>query len=111
VFAIGDRILAASNDNFLYLLTGRNGGLEWKRRLTGRVAQIGVIGSRYALVSSLDQHGALLIELEHGRVAGQIALDADEALITSPIGIGEAITLLTDSAVYGYSTRGCKAKE
>jgi outer membrane protein assembly factor BamB len=111
VFAIHDSVLAASNDNFLYLLTARSGGLEWKRRLTGRVAQIGVIGSKYALVSSLDQHGALLIELVHGRVAGQIALDADETLVAAPMGIGDELTVLTDSAAYGYSTTGCKAKE
>ena len=111
IVEIGSNLLAASNDNFVYLFTSRNGGIAWKRRLNDRVSQIGVIDGKFALVSGYEEHGAMLIDLGSGRVAGQITLAADEFAVTRPVSSNGKIFILTNSAVYGYSPTDCSNKE
>jgi outer membrane protein assembly factor BamB len=106
----GDRFVVISRDNFIYALHARNGGLEWKRRMPGRIAHYAV-GKGYLLVSSFDQHGASLIDLDTGRIAGQIVLDGDNKIDLDPVVVGERFTIVTNDGLSGYSLFGCGQKE
>ena len=110
VFVSGENILATSHDNFVYFLSGRTGDVEWKKRLAGRVVQIGNIGDRYSLIMSFDDNTAFLVDLATGRTAGQIVFADGEKLVAPPVVSGSFIYLLTDNASYAYSLSGCGEK-
>ncbi len=110
ILSVGDNVLATSHDNFVYFLAGRNGGRVWKKRLAGRVAQIINIMDRYALVSSSEEYGGVLLDLTNGKVAGQIALGEDENLVSAPVVSNGLILALTNEAAYAFSLGGCSAK-
>ncbi|MBV9240366.1 MAG: PQQ-binding-like beta-propeller repeat protein [Acidobacteria bacterium] len=109
VIPVGDEFVVISRDNFVYSLNAKNGGLQWKRRMQGRIAHYG-LGKGYLLVSSMDQHGASLIDLTSGRLAGQIVLDGDDQFVLDPVVIGESFVTATDHAIAGYSLTGCGTK-
>lgn len=111
ILTVDDHILVSSHDNFAYSLVTRNGGVAWKRRLSGRVTHIATFGDLYALISGFDDHGAVLTDLSNGRVAGQIALDDDESLTYDPIVSSGLIFILTGGAVRAFSLNGCTAKK
>lgn len=107
VFPIADHVLITSHDNFVYFLFNRNGGVMWKKRLPGRISQIGLYADKFALVTSFEQHGAVLTDLTNGKVAGQIAFGEEERLVSAPVMSNERIFILTDKAVYAFSVNGC----
>lgn len=111
IFTVDDHILVSSHDNFAYSLVTRNGDVAWKRRLSGRVLQLATIEDKYALISSFDDHGAVLTDLSSGKIAGQIALGADENLIYNPIVVNGLIFILTSESVNAFSLNGCPAKK
>ncbi len=109
---VGGNILAASNDNFVYMLTPRSGGMAWKRRLAGRVAHIGIVDNSLALVSSLEENGATFISLAGGKQLGQITLNDDEYLTADPTSTSGLVFVLTNSRLIAFSLNGCpSAKE
>jgi|GEM_PF-2671831 len=110
VIPVGDRFVVISRDNFIYSLHARNGGLEWKRRMPGRIAHYAV-GKGYLLVSSFDQHGASLIDLGTGRVAGQIVFEGDDQIGLDPIVVADKFVIATNVGLSGYSLSGCGQKE
>jgi len=107
VFTVGEHLVVTSHDNFVYFLLGRNGGLVWKKRLTGRVAQISTYADHFALITSIDDHGSILVDLSNGKVAGQIALSEDETLVEPPVVSNGLIFVLTNKAAYGFCLNGC----
>jgi outer membrane protein assembly factor BamB len=111
IVPVGDDLLAASHDNFVYFLTGGKGGLAWKKRLSARPQQIGTVGGEYAIVLGYDEPNATLISLSSGKVAGQIALVGGETLVTRPMTADGKILFLTSSAVRAYSLNGCSQKQ
>ena len=107
ILTVGDHLLITSHDNFFYFLGGRNGGLAWKRRLSGRASQIAIVGETYVLVTSFEEHSAVFTSVSNGKIAGQIAFGDDEKLVYAPITSNGIIILLTNEAAYAYSSTGC----
>jgi outer membrane protein assembly factor BamB len=107
MLAFGPHILVTSHDNFIYLLAGKSGSVEWKKRLTGRIGHIGELEGRYALISGIEEHGAVLTDLTNGKVAGQLAFEVSESLADEPIMFNDRIYVLTGVALYAYSLNGC----
>jgi hypothetical protein len=108
IFEVGSHILAASHDNFVYFLKRKNGARVWKKRLIGRVARMAKINDRYALLSGLDDPGAVLIDVSNGRLAGQILVGNGEAIVATPVvGSPESkIFILTNSSASAFSLKG-----
>jgi outer membrane protein assembly factor BamB len=104
---IGSNLLAASHDNFVYLLEGGDGDVVWKRRLAGRLVYAARISAGYGLLSSLDDNGAVLIDLNSGRVVGQLTFAEDEKLSVEPVYSEGRIYVGTNVAAYSYSISGC----
>ncbi len=110
IFAIGEYVLAASHDNFVYYFQSRNGDVTWKKRLSGRVLQVGNIMDRFALITSFDENGAVFTDLSNGKVAGRIAFGEGEIPVFQPSSFNGMIFVLTNRAAYAYSLNGCAAK-
>jgi outer membrane protein assembly factor BamB len=111
LIAVGNDIIAISNDNFVYFLTGRNGGLVWKKRLSGRASQVATADGKYVVVSTFDEPGVLLLDLSSGRVAGRTALGADETLVSEPLASNGVILFQTNEAIESFSLNGCGKKQ
>lgn len=108
IIETGQGLLAASHDNFVYNLVGRNGNVVWKRRLAGRAAHVIDIEDRYALISSTEDNGAAIVDLTSGKVMGQIAFSEGERLADKPVFSNSLIVAVTDRAAYAYSLSGCQ---
>lgn len=102
------RVLAASHDNFLYFLTKNNGGRVWKKRLSGRLAQIGIVpefNAHYALAAVFGEHRVEVVDLSSGKVVGQIMFDHDEDLSVPPVSTTTGMVFfLTNKQLYAYSS-------
>lgn len=109
ILAVGDEFIVISRDNFIYALHARNGGLEWKRRVQGRIGHY-ALGKGFLFVSSLDQHGASLIDLTSGRVAAQIVLTDEDQIITDPVVLGDRFIVATNGGLREFSLSGCGQK-
>lgn len=106
---INGHLLVASNDNFIYYLSMPRGGLAWKKRFAGRVSYYGILETSLALISSIEEHGAIFVRLETGKTVGQIVLEANEFLVANPIFANGQIIVLTNNRVIAYSLNGCAA--
>jgi len=111
IFTAGESVFATSHDNFVYALASRNGDVEWKKRLTARVLQIGKTLDRFALTTGFEEHSAVFIDLSSGKVAGQVVFAEDESPVAPPFSVNGLIFVLTDKAAYAYSLNGCGPKK
>ena len=110
IYAVSENLLVTSHDNFAYFIASRNGDVVWKKRLGGRVSYIATILNKFAVITSFEEHGAVLIDLSSGRVAGQIVLGGDEYLVSDPVSSNGLIYVLTNQAAYAFSLNGCGGK-
>ena len=110
IIAVDGHLLVTSHDNFVYWLKPRNGGVVWKKRLPGRVTQLVNVMDQFALISSFEDHGAVLADLVNGKIAGQIVFGEDETLTGTPVVSDGLILILTNRAVYGFRLNGCLPK-
>lgn len=106
VLAVDDGVIVISRDNFVYSLNAKKGGLRWKRRLQGRVTYFATYGG-YLLVTSVEQHGASLIDTASGRVVGKVVLGSDEDLLTAPVVVSDGFVLATEAGISEYSLSRC----
>jgi outer membrane protein assembly factor BamB len=100
-------ILAASNDNFVYLLSGYNGDIRWKKRLSGRIASMTVNGE-IGVVVAVGDPTAVLINLENGKQLGQYLSGESELFTFAPIISGDQILFFTGSEIAARSTKPCR---
>ncbi len=101
------RVIAASNDNFVYALATANGARLWKRRVTGRVSALKMIGDDLLLVQPLGDDNIIFLNIKNGSVAGQIPATPGEFVLDSVVIDSNRLALATDSGLYGYSIGGC----
>ena len=100
-------ILAASNDNFVYLLSGYNGDIRWKKRLSGRIASMTVNGEIGVLLAVGDPM-AVLLNLESGKQVGQYLSPDNELFTFAPIMAGDQILFFTGGRIVARSTKPCR---
>ena len=106
VFEAGGQVVAISHDNFVYLLAGRSGSVLWKKRMPGRISSASVHAGKYVVLSSFEEHSAIILDLSNGKVIGQIPLAGDET-VTAIDASGKTIFVLSSAAAYGFSLTGC----
>lgn len=105
---VGDSILAASHDNFVYSLSLK-GDVIWKRRMAGRVVEARVLDDRSVIMAGLDDRVAVIGDLRDGRTIGQIPLEDSEGVTNSML-TGRDLYLLTDRALVKLTSAGCVEK-
>ncbi|MEJ7846691.1 MAG: PQQ-binding-like beta-propeller repeat protein [Pyrinomonadaceae bacterium] len=67
-------VLAASNDNFIYMLWDYNGDVLWKKRLPGRIAGPPLIGGDTVSVQLSADRSTFVLNLENGKIVNQFLL-------------------------------------
>lgn len=102
--------IAGSQDNFIYKLT-RRGGVEWKRRLSGRVSSRPLIVGNDAIVSSTGDSNVYVIDLRNGKIVNRIEMGGDENIATRVAAGGSTgFVLVSSNGLSSFDRETCPAK-
>ena len=96
-------ILAASTDNYIYLMSGKSGDTIWKKRLASRAAFEPKVAGDYVVVSTLGETEALIFDLKTGRTVNRIALSNGNFYTDAPILLEKVIIFRTSRGLIAYS--------
>lgn len=101
--------LAASFDNFLYKLS-RGGNVEWKTRLTGRIANRPIISGDTAVVSIVGDSSVYFIDLTNGKISNRVETgDENVAAIVTSAGASSLVVGGARGLAF-YTRDKCPAK-
>lgn len=101
---VNGKLLIASADNFVYLISDDTGKVVWKRRLPGRIASFGSIDPETVAVTVIGERTAYLINADNGKFTDQIVISPDDEFLLIPIRAnGSSIIVATTNGISGYS--------
>jgi outer membrane protein assembly factor BamB len=81
----GDRVYAASVDNFIYSISTYKGSVVWKKRLPARVDGRPLIWESMLVVSSFGESSAAIIDAKDGKTIKTIEFGAGNAKTASAV--------------------------
>ena len=100
-------ILAASNDNFLYMLTNSRGGVIWKRRLSGRIALEPVVMKESIFAVTYGDGRGYSVSMKKGKIIDQILNSEKDFTPVTIAGFGEKLIVPGPNGITQYSAN-CK---
>jgi len=104
-------LLLTSLDNFVYLVSDYNGDVIWKRRLTGRIVDGGLLMNGLFVAVIYGENSVFLIDRRKGKVAGVVLLAEKELTSRAPALTGEHTFALTSAeSIETYSIGPCPVK-
>lgn len=104
-------VLAASNDNFVYMLWDYNGDVLWKRRLPGRVAGPPLIGGDTVSVQLSADKSVFVLNMESGKIVNQFLLPGNSSVGVMPaLFNNDLFVFSTPVSVVPYSIKPCSAE-
>ncbi len=108
IYEVNGALLVTSFDNFIYYFNPDNGGVIWKKRMGGRIADISFAGSNALLIFTFGGETGVLAELKKGKTTGQIALPQEtENVSIDDLGTGRTVFALNGTA-YAFATTPCQ---
>lgn len=99
---VGDGLLVASLDNFAYLYS-LDGTRLWKRQLPGRISSQPFTTRQGALFTPLSSSAAVVLGLTDGRPVNSLPTEQELTSSASPIGVGDAVFLTTQSGLLAFA--------
>jgi eukaryotic-like serine/threonine-protein kinase len=105
-------ILVLSLDNYVYLLSEKNGSRIWKKRLSGRSIGKPLIKNGVAVFSTYGGTDAVFIELKKGKIINQLFIADDNYFTSNPKSFGDFIFFQTRKGILAYNAAdGCLNKK
>jgi eukaryotic-like serine/threonine-protein kinase len=98
----GDALLAASLDNFAYLLK-LNGKMIWKRQLPGRISSQPLTIQEAALFTPLSSSNAVVLALRDGKQVNSLATGEELTSSAGPIIVGDIVMVTTEHGLLAFS--------
>jgi eukaryotic-like serine/threonine-protein kinase len=102
VVLAGDRLLAASLDNFAYLLNLK-GSMLWKKQLPGRISAQPLTVAEAALFTPLSSSAGVVLGLRDGKQVNTLPAGEELTSSASPIRVGDAIILTTEHGLLAFA--------
>jgi eukaryotic-like serine/threonine-protein kinase len=102
VVLAGDTLLAASLDNFAYLLNLR-GSMLWKKQLPGRISAQPLTIEEAALFTPLSSSAGVVLALKDGKQVNLLPTGEELTSSASPILVGDAIILTTEHGLLAFA--------
>lgn len=102
VVAVHNGLLAASLDNFAYLLSLNKGALVWHRQLPGRIPARPVTAADGALFTPLSTDSAIVLSLQDGKPSNTLPLGEDNSSTAAPIAIENLIVIATSHGLLAF---------
>ena len=97
----GDTLLAASLDNFAYLLNLK-GKMIWKKQLPGRIAAQPLMDQETALFTPLSSSVAVVLGLRDGKQLNSLPTDEELTSSASPVIVDDAVILTTEHGLLAF---------
>jgi outer membrane protein assembly factor BamB len=98
----GESLLAASLDNFAYLLN-LNGKMLWKRQLPGRISSQPLMVQETALFTPLSSSAAVVLGLRDGKQVNLLPTGEELTSSASPIIVGDAVILTIEHGLLAFA--------
>lgn len=106
-----DRILVASDDNFVYLMSAAYGNIIWKRRMPGRILYGRLLKDGQVVFTVIGEKNAFVLDLDKGKVVDKITLGTDEEFIPIKIGASENGFIVPTSKGLNYYSSRCSIEK
>ncbi len=105
---VSEGLLVSSNDNYIYLLSAKNGNRIWKRRLAGRSFGKPLIRDRIGVFSSYGSNEAAFLDLRKGKIVNQVFIADGNYFVGSPTAGVEGISVIfpTLKGLYAFGYGG-----
>lgn len=101
VARIGEELLVASLDNFVYKFSSAGARL-WKRQLPGRISSQPLMTNTDALFMPLSSSAGVVLELRDGRPVNSLPIGQEITSSASPIAVGEVVLLTTQQGLIAF---------
>jgi outer membrane protein assembly factor BamB len=102
VVRIGDELLVASLDNFVYKFSSAGARL-WKRQLPGRISSQPLMTSTHALFMPLSSSAGVVLEIRDGRPVNSLPVGLEITSSASPIAVGDVVLLTTQQGLIAFT--------
>jgi outer membrane protein assembly factor BamB len=102
VVRIGEELLVASLDNFVYKFSSAGARL-WKRQLPGRISSQPLMIDTDALFMPLSSSAGVVLELRDGRPVNSLPIGLEITSSASPIAVGEVVLLTTQQGLLAFT--------
>ena len=103
VAVVDNGVLAASLDNFAYLLTRNKGSLIWRRLLPGRLSSRPVTAADGALFTPLSSDSAIVLSLRDGKPANTLALGQENSSSAGPLLVNDSVLITTAQGLLAFA--------
>lgn len=103
VAVVDNGLLAASLDNFAYLLSLKKGALIWRRQLPGRIPARPVTAPDGALFTPLSTDSAIVLSLRDGTPANTLLLGEENSSSAAPIAVENLILISTSHGLLAFA--------
>ena len=81
-FRTDEGILAASDDNFIYMISDYNGDVIWKLRLPGRANNLIVLSETLAAATAVGENEVIVFDLSDGKPLAKLAARHENSIIS-----------------------------
>ncbi|PYS71125.1 MAG: hypothetical protein DMF69_11375 [Acidobacteria bacterium] len=98
----GDKILAASLDNFAYLLDFK-GSMQWRKLLPGRISAQPLTVQEAALFTPLSSSTAVVLALRDGKQINLLPTGEELTSSAAPILVGDTVFLTTEHSLLAFA--------
>lgn len=95
-------VLAASLDNFAYLLSLNKGSLIWRRQLPGRIPARPLIASDGALFTPFSTDAAIVLNLRDGKPSNTLPLGDENSSAAAPIVVSNLVLITTPRGLLAF---------
>jgi len=106
---VDEGVVAASLDNFTYLISPYYGRVRWKKRLAARIESLVAYGKDIIVLHAVGESSVTLLNVENGKAVGQVSI-GDAAFIAPPTVVDGRLVFLTNNLVMAQSTGPCTIK-
>jgi outer membrane protein assembly factor BamB len=102
VTVVENGLLAASLDNFVYLLSFNKGALLWRRQLPGRISARPFTAADGALFTPFSTDSAIVLSMRDGKAANTLTLGEENSSSAAPIGVDDLIVIATSHGLLAF---------
>jgi outer membrane protein assembly factor BamB len=108
VVAVPNGVVAASLDNFAYLLSLNKGSLIWRRQLPGRISARPITSADGALFTPFSTDQAIVLNLKDGKTANTLPLGEENSSSAAPVAVNNLVLITTPHGLLAFSSANPK---
>ena len=108
VTVVPNGVLAASLDNFAYLLSLNKGSLIWRRQLPGRISARPITSADGALFTPFSTDQAIVLNLKDGKTANTLPLGEENSSSAAPVSVNNLVLITIPHGLLAFSSANRK---